>query len=90
MPYINQRDRQYYQLPPELRLSLNTPGHLNYVFTQVILAYLTNVPVNYQAFNDCIGALEACKLELYRRLVCDYENRKITENGDVYPEEVGR
>jgi hypothetical protein len=36
--------------------------------------------------NDIIGALEACKLEFYRRLVSHYEDIKIRSNGDVYPE----
>jgi len=31
-----------------------------------------------------IGALEACKLEFYRRAVVPYEDKKIKENGDVY------
>jgi hypothetical protein len=35
-------------------------------------------------YNDVIGALECCKLELYRRMVAPYENTKIKENGDVY------
>lgn len=90
MPYINKKDRQFYQLPAEVRLSLSTPGHLNYLLTQVILAYLGNVPINYQAYNDCIGALESCKLELYRRLIIPYENKKIEENSDVYPNEVSK
>lgn len=88
MPYINRQERNHFQLPPELRLSLSTPGQLNYVLTQCVLAYLDNTIKNYQAFNDVIGALEGCKLELYRRMVEPYENRKILENGDCYPEEV--
>jgi len=57
---------------------------LNYVFTQVITEYLDNNGESYQTINDIVGALECCKLELYRRIVAPYEDQKIKENGDVY------
>lgn len=34
--------------------------------------------------SEIIGALECCKLELYRRIAAPYEDIKIGENGDVY------
>lgn len=77
MPYIlpEHRDRaEYHQ---------ETAGELNYAFTKLILEYLGAKP-SYQKFNDVLGALEGCKLELYRRMVAPYEDKKISENGDVY------
>lgn len=62
----------------------DTAGELNYIFTKVILRYLGLKGPSYQAFNDIIGALEGAKLELYRRAVGAYEDKKISENGDVY------
>jgi hypothetical protein len=68
-------------------ISLNPPitiGDLNYVLTRTCQAYLKKqVILNYQAYNDVIGAIECCKLEMYRRLVAPYEEEKIAENGDV-------
>lgn len=64
--------------------SITTPGQLNYVFTQLAIAYLSRNEENYQHYNDIIGALEACKLELYRRKTSFYEDKKIQENSDVY------
>lgn len=32
------------------------------------------------------GAVRCCQLELYRRVAVDYEEKKIVENGDVYPD----
>lgn len=61
-----------------------TPGELNYSFTQMALAYIRRTKEDYQHYNDVIGALEACKLEFYRRLVAPYEDKKIEENGDVF------
>lgn len=80
MPYVEQ----------SIRSALNhnytrpqSPGELNYVLTEHIREYLGDSP-NYRRFNDVIGALECAKLELYRRMVAPYENKKCSENGDVY------
>ena len=80
MPYITQaaREELFQDRSP------NTAGELNFVLTDIIWEYWNVNGKNYQAFNDIIGALEACKLELYRRQVVPYENKKIEENGDVY------
>lgn len=79
MPYIKQEDRDYidgYGDP-------STAGELNYLLTCIVHQYWDENGQNYQAFNDIIGALEGCKLELYRRKVAPYEDMKIKENGDV-------
>ena len=83
MPYISAQSR----LELETRCP-ETAGELNYEFTQLILEYLGE-NYNYQKFNDVMGALEGCKHEMYRRLVGNYENKKIYENGDVYPVQDG-
>jgi hypothetical protein len=81
MPYITKETRKRLDyptcLPPE------TPGELNYALTKVVLRYLGPEP-NYQRFNDVLGALEGCKLELYRRHIAIYENGKLFENGDAF------
>lgn len=38
---------------------------------------------NYARLNEMVGALECCKLELYRRLVGPYEGEAKKRNGDV-------
>lgn len=78
MPYIKQAERN--EIDFEL---LETPGQLNYVFTKIALAYLKYNKETYQTYNDIVGALEGAKLELYRRKVSLYEDKKIQENGDV-------
>jgi hypothetical protein len=79
MPYIPQDDREAL----DAGYVPTTPGELNYLFTSIALEYLEENGTNYQHFNDIIGALEGCKLELYRRHVAPYEDKKIEENGDV-------
>ena len=61
-----------------------TVGDLNYILTNVCKAYMKKqIYINYQTYNDVIGALECCKLEMYRRSIAPYEDDKIKENGDV-------
>lgn len=84
MPYIKYEAREELQFrPPE------NAGELNYVLSMLVRDYLfrnpqTDYKANYQAYNDAMGALEGCKLELYRRMIAPYEDKKIIENGDVY------
>lgn len=60
----------------------NRGGILNFIFTKIALDVL-NQKKQYATINDIVGALENCKLELYRRHVAPYEDVKIVENGDV-------
>lgn len=79
MPYISKAARQKVAETGQPE----TAGELNYLLTRLVHDYWRRNGANYQAFNDIIGALEGCKLELYRRRVALYEDLKIMENGDV-------
>jgi hypothetical protein len=82
MPYIT--DGQRARLL-EGGASAVTPGQLNYLLTTLCQQYLHRQGTpGYTEFNDVIGALEACKLEFYRRAAAPFEDEKIRENGDVY------
>ncbi len=61
-------------------------GELNWAITTLVIEYMTlhNGP-KYSVINDVVGALECAKLEAYRRVAGWYEDKKIAENGDVYP-----
>ena len=80
MPYVKKSDR--------IRLddgeNAQTAGELNYLITKTVDAYLNREPRNYARFNEVIGVLECAKLELYRRVIAEYEDTKIHKNGDVY------
>jgi len=81
MPYVTQEKRESFLRGEGV---IETPGDLNFVLTKVCLEYLDNKSESYQAYNDIVGALECCKLEMYRRAVAPYEELKIAENGDLY------
>jgi hypothetical protein len=84
MPYIKEADREKFKpLIENLEGLCKTPGELNYFFTRIAHMYLNDNGLNYQKINDVIGALEGCKLELYRQHVAPYEDKKIEENGNV-------
>jgi len=60
----------------------NIAGNLNYVITAVLKRLIAKNK-KYKRMNDLIGALECCKLELYRKVCAEYEDLKETENGPV-------
>lgn len=65
---------------------IETAGELNYAVTELIKAFYFNGKPGYEAINAVIGALEGAKTEFYRRVAVPYEDEKIEQNGDVYPE----
>lgn len=81
MPYIDAERRQ-------TMVVAETPGELNYVLTYLVGDYIVRMGRNYTTMNAAMGALECCKLELYRRVISMYENEKILQNGDVYDERI--
>jgi hypothetical protein len=82
MPYINRNKRL--EIDRCLQdLALNDVGELNYVFTKVCLEYLKEQGMCYETLNGVVGALESAKLEFYRRMVSDYEDKKCICNGDI-------
>jgi len=80
MPYIKKELRRGVIMS---RMAENA-GELNFLITDIITGYLIKKGEKYQTYNDIVGVLENAKLELYRRKVGLYEDKKIKENGDVY------
>jgi hypothetical protein len=39
---------------------------------------------SYSLYNTLLGATEAAKLEIYRRMVAPYEDEKCKQNGEVF------
>ena len=80
MPYIlkSKRNHLFNTMQPE------DPGELNYMFTMICKDYVERYGECYRTYNDLLGALEGCKMELYRRKIIPYENKKIKQNGDVF------
>lgn len=87
MPYIpsSQKEKIDRGLIALNLSELNDSGALNYTIHQIISQYISQNKESYQTFNDILGALECAKMELYRRLISDYEDKKILLNKDIKP-----
>ena len=91
MPYIkpeirNELDEEISALSEKVfRLYKNEgrdrDGMLNYAFTKLLLQCYPSV--SYKVYNEMIGVLECCKLELYRKQIAPYEDQKSFDNGPV-------
>jgi hypothetical protein len=82
MPYIKNR-RDFLEVHPR---EAENAGELNFALTSILCSYIHNKGPSYQTYNEVIGVLECAKQELYRRIVGKYEDQKIRENGDVFPD----
>jgi hypothetical protein len=87
MPYINkgQRPKIDELINPLIDHLKSLPieeqdGSINYAVTKVIKHVY---PQKYFHFNRALGVLTAISLELYRKIIGPYEDKKIAENGEV-------
>ena len=78
MPYIKPEMRNQAWVRPE------GAGPLCYALTKQINDYRLRLGDSFATFADILAALEATKIEFYRRVVAPYEDAKCAENGDVY------
>lgn len=81
MPYIKKKRRGFSMCNGG---DADNPGELNYFLTTHILSYLFRHGKSYTSYNEVIGVLECCKLELYRKMIAKYEDQKCKLNGEVY------
>ena len=85
MPYIKKEQRQLkdYSLCRVIN-EISSYGDLNYIITKLCQAVVETKGECYDTYNSLVGALECCKLEMYRRAIARYEDKKKEENSDVY------
>lgn len=83
MPYIEKKKRLKFTIINYLHVPDN-PGELNYLFCKLAIGYVKKHGQRYQVFNDIIGALEGAKLEIHKRLIAGYEDKKRKKEGDVF------
>ena len=93
MPYIPQDRRA--DVLAEMRehgthWTPKNAGDLNFAVTCFIDNFIFENGCRYANLNEMIGALECCKLELYRRLAAPYEDQVLEANGDAYVVAKGR
>lgn len=97
MPYIKKEDRKKFKiktsniesnthidLVKSVGRRIENAGDFNYFVSMLCKEYIEKHGKRYQYMNDLMGALEGIKLELYRKIISNYEDEKISENGGVY------
>lgn len=62
-------------------------GDLTYVIQQALNRYLQVHGLRYQQIAEVLGAIEGAKLDFIERVVKPYEQKKLRDNGDVWPED---
>ena len=89
MPYIKPEDRKKFEevIKELMRLiseekEEDQDGCINYCFTRILDGIY---PLRYRHVNRAVGVIECIKQEYYRRIAGPYEDEKIKENGDAYP-----
>ena len=82
MPYIKKKDRQDMDIVVVNMISQNVEpnGKLNYVLYKFCK---DTVEPSYNNYKNFCGELRQCATEIERRLLANYEDDKINENGDV-------
>lgn len=81
MPYLMEATRERVEREREPENS----GELNYLLTQAAIDYIARNGLAYSTINDVMGAFACAAQEFFRRVGAPYEDKKIQENGDVYP-----
>ena len=89
MPYIKLDDRRRFladldSINQEFNERGVSRGDLNFLVSTLCKYYMDQHGQSYSIINDIVGVLECAKMEFYRRVAVPYEDKKRTENGDVY------
>lgn len=82
MPYIKKEDRPVMDLVVKAMMDadVRANGDLNYI----LYAFCKrSIMPSYNAYKNFCGELRQCATEIERRLLAEYEDEKIFENGDV-------
>jgi len=90
MPYLTKEEKEKFDPKYKETLSFlekmdikDLTGHLNYMVFRTVKVWTKKNGKKYFVFAAIVGTMICCVLEIYRRLVAPYEDKKILENGDV-------
>lgn len=84
MPYIDQTSRELIDpMLKDVQIEDMGAGELNYTITSLCHRWIRRKGLKYINLAIVFGVLITALLELYRRIVAPYEDKKIRENGEV-------
>jgi len=82
MPYIKKEKRYKMDrvIDAMAKEDVKADGDLNYILYKFCRYFISP---SYNNYKNYIGELRQCAAEIERRILADYENEKIIENGDI-------
>jgi hypothetical protein len=91
MPYLTSEDKTRLDSNGFFKLreytdnlsAQDVAGTINYLNFKLIKSWINKNGKKYWIFALIVGTLICCVLEIYRRLIADYEDSAIERNGDV-------
>jgi hypothetical protein len=88
MPYIKQEKRKCWDpllklLAIEMEKHKAVKGDLNYICFVLGREFIHQNGFNYQSISDSVDGVRGASVELGRRILDPYEDKKRTENGDI-------
>lgn len=84
MPYIPKILRpEIDKLVYKCKVWIRPDGTLNYFITKLFVERFKTTDMSYREASLWIAELECCKLELYRKYISPYEDKKERLNGTV-------
>jgi len=84
MPYIKQDRREVFKNELErLVKQIENKGELTYCIYKLGVDYLKYRKMCYQNISDVCASMKDSEHEVRRRILDNYEDKKIKENGDI-------
>lgn len=83
MPYITEGRKTIKEFLYKNATIMLKKGSLNYLICRLWKLQTASNGVSYDEARKFIGELECAKMEIYRRWVAPYEDKKREENGDI-------
>lgn len=84
MPYIKAERRLLFdEHIDKIASNITSGGEINYCIYRICLEFIKKNGLTYDNSMIPFSALSAAQMELYRRVISPYEDKKIAENGDV-------
>lgn len=82
MPYVKQDRRLELDQVVEamVKANIKADGDLNYVLYTFAKRF---IPASYNNYKNYLGELNEAAMEIRRRLLSEYEEKKIRDNGDI-------
>lgn len=82
-PYIDPREREWFDIPLNLVPEIKTKGQLEYCIFKLMKKFMSTKEFRYSTLHDCVyGCIHAGE-EFRRRFLDKREDEALEKNGDI-------